>query len=63
MGIGRRSLYTEPSEVFKEIEEATKIYRKKRITIIDVTNKPIESSADDIIAKIISRFSEDEDNA
>jgi regulator of PEP synthase PpsR (kinase-PPPase family) len=60
MKIGSTSQYTKPSEVYKELDHAKKFYRKKGFTIIDITNKAIEASADEIIEIMISRFPETE---
>jgi regulator of PEP synthase PpsR (kinase-PPPase family) len=43
------SSYSDPSAVFEEIEAARKIYRKGRFHVIDVTDKPIEITADEVI--------------
>ncbi len=48
--------YARPESVFREIEYAEKIFRKGGFTIIDVTNKPVESTANEIIQYIIQRF-------
>ena len=49
MGITGPSQYTKPTVLFEELEAAKKIYRKGGYSVIGVTNKPIESSAAEII--------------
>lgn len=56
MGVGKASDYTKPKAVFKELEYALALFKKYRFTTIDVTNKPIESSASEIIEIITRRF-------
>lgn len=41
--------YNNPQKVYAELEEIEKFYRKNKISMIDVTGKPIETSADEII--------------
>jgi regulator of PEP synthase PpsR (kinase-PPPase family) len=48
--------YVEPREVREEIDYAESIFRKGGFTIIDVTNKPIESSSNEIVAFIMQRY-------
>jgi regulator of PEP synthase PpsR (kinase-PPPase family) len=56
LGVGGASLYAKPKMVFAEIEEAIKIFKKGGFSIIPITNKPLESSADEIIKTISVRF-------
>ena len=44
--------YTDKSKVFAELEWARTLYRKQRCRIIDVTDKPIESSAEEILEQV-----------
>jgi len=56
LGMTGPTLYTEPAKIFDEIEEARKIYRRGRYATINVTNKPIESSAEEVMELITGRF-------
>ncbi|MEZ5360230.1 MAG: pyruvate, water dikinase regulatory protein [Candidatus Zixiibacteriota bacterium] len=56
MGIGTSSDYTNPKAVYEELEFALGLFKKYRFSIIDVTNKPIESSAGEIIESITRRL-------
>jgi len=48
--------YLNPGIIDKELEFANYIFTKGRFTTIDVTNKPIESSANEILQYIQQRF-------
>lgn len=48
--------YIEPHEMRGELDWAENIFRKGSFTIIDVTYKPIESTANEIIRQIIQRY-------
>jgi len=48
--------YTDPESVNEEVTFARKFFKKKGFTVIDVTDKPLESTADEVIHLISSRF-------
>ncbi len=52
MGAHRPTAYMDPEKVRDEIQEALRIFRQARFPVIDVTDKPIETSADEIIKLI-----------
>ncbi len=56
MGAFNHRSYLDPSEIVQELDNATKIFHRGNFTIIDVTNKPIESSANEIVGYINDRF-------
>ena len=49
MGSAVATAYSDPSAVFEELEAAGKIYRGGGFHVVDVTDKPIEIIADEII--------------
>jgi len=49
MGRGGATAYSSPSAIFEELEVAGKIYREGGFFVVDVTDKPIEIIADEII--------------
>jgi regulator of PEP synthase PpsR (kinase-PPPase family) len=51
--------YVEPRQVRDELDYAESVFRKGGFTIIDVTNKPIESTANEISLFITQRFDTD----
>ncbi len=52
MGMAGASNYTHPGKVQEELQLARQIYRRGRFHVIDVTHKPVEASADEIIKRI-----------
>ncbi len=58
LGLDTGMDYSSASGVFKEVESIRKSYRKHRFTMINVSNKPIESSAEEVISIIMRRFPE-----
>jgi hypothetical protein len=56
MGTGGAGSYSDPQSVLEEVEFAKKFYRWQGFTVIDVTDKPIESTADEVIRLISGRF-------
>ncbi len=50
------TLYTDPARIFHEIETARVYYKRMRVPIVDVTNKPIESSAREVVSAITRRL-------
>ncbi len=50
--------YSSKDRIMKEVKQARDIYRKAGFSVIDVSSKPIETSADEIIDKISRRFKE-----
>jgi hypothetical protein len=50
------SLYTDPARIFHEVETARAYYRRLHIPTVDVTNKPIESSAREVVAVVTRRL-------
>ncbi len=41
--------YIDPVKVYEEIEEIERFFRRHRIPVVNITGKPIETSADDVI--------------
>jgi regulator of PEP synthase PpsR (kinase-PPPase family) len=48
--------YTDPMRIFHEVETARAYYRRRRVPTVDVTNKPIESSAREVVAIVTRRL-------
>ncbi len=49
LGVGGASEYTDPAHIYEEVEEARAFCRRNGFALVDATDKPIESSADEII--------------
>jgi len=56
LGTSGPSDYTNPQMLFEELEFVEKICRQAGYTLIDVTDKPIETSADEIMRWMERRF-------
>jgi len=54
MGRVGTTAYSSPSAVFEELEVARRIYREGGFTVVEVTDKPIEVTANEIIKLITS---------
>ncbi|MFZ5517568.1 MAG: pyruvate, water dikinase regulatory protein [Candidatus Zhuqueibacterota bacterium] len=53
------SEYTDPHVIFEEVEAAEELCRRHRFSLIGVSNKPIETSANEIIDLITNRFKDE----
>jgi regulator of PEP synthase PpsR (kinase-PPPase family) len=56
LGARGPSAYTDPVKIHEEVEAARQVFQQGGFSVIDVTDKPIETSADEIIALITRRF-------
>lgn len=55
LGLSAPIDYINPRRIGEEVQAALKVFRRGRFAVIDVTDKPIETSADEIIKLIESR--------
>jgi len=55
-GLTGPGTYTDPKIVLDEVETVRALCRKHRFSMIDVTDKPIETTADEIIEAVTRRF-------
>ncbi len=60
LGVPGTSDYIDPQCIFDELELAEEVFKRLRITTIDVTDKPIESTANELIRLISRRFKKQE---
>lgn len=58
MGLADAGRYADPAQVYEEVEAARRLFRRAGFAILDVTDKPIEESADEIIAIVTRRLKE-----
>jgi regulator of PEP synthase PpsR (kinase-PPPase family) len=49
LGVATSSPYTDPEKIFEELEFARDFYQRNGFITVEVTDKPIESAADEII--------------
>jgi regulator of PEP synthase PpsR (kinase-PPPase family) len=50
------SSYMDPGVIFEELEQSRRLFKQMGFSVIDISNKPLETSADEIIALISKRF-------
>jgi [pyruvate, water dikinase]-phosphate phosphotransferase / [pyruvate, water dikinase] kinase len=56
LGVSLHSAYSAPEELYAEAEVALRFYRRHRFGVINVTDKPIETSADEIVSLVERRL-------
>ena len=56
LGAPGQSAYTDPRGLYDEVEAARRFYRRSGFAVVDVTDKPIEESGDEIIAMLTRRL-------
>jgi regulator of PEP synthase PpsR (kinase-PPPase family) len=61
LGATSQTPYAEPFKLVEELEYANSIFRKNRFTVIDMTDRPIEESAHEILAAVMRRTYSDSD--
>lgn len=59
LNISETTDYVDPKMVRRELDYAEGIFRKGNFTVINITNKPIESSANEILTLLTERFGRD----
>ena len=52
LGVGNHADYNDPLKLYDELEEARQVCRKGKFKIIDVSNKPIETTAAQVITAV-----------
>ena len=52
LGVGKQSDYSNVAKLHEELEEALRVCRKGRFKVIDVSNKPIETTAAQVITAV-----------
>ena len=52
LGVGKQSDYNDPVKLYEELDAARQVFRRGRFRVIDVTNKPIETSASEVITAV-----------
>jgi regulator of PEP synthase PpsR (kinase-PPPase family) len=56
LGTAGSSTYTDPIRIYEEVEAAHREFKRGRFSVIDVTDKPIETVADEVVELITRRF-------
>ncbi len=52
LGRGAAPVYSDPREVFQDLENARDVCRRGRFAVVDVTLKPIEESASEVVGHV-----------
>jgi regulator of PEP synthase PpsR (kinase-PPPase family) len=52
LGAPGPSAYTDPAAIYEELRIARRVFQQGRFTIVDVTDKPIETTADEIVERV-----------
>jgi hypothetical protein len=52
LGVGGGSAYTDPLKLYEEVEAARQVFRRGGFRVVDVTDKPIETIADEVITRV-----------
>lgn len=55
LGAPGQTAYTDPTAIFEELEMARHTFERGGFAVVDVTDKPIETSADEIVALMTRR--------
>jgi [pyruvate, water dikinase]-phosphate phosphotransferase / [pyruvate, water dikinase] kinase len=56
LGVTGSGDYTDPQRIFEELQAVERICKRAGISLLDVTDKPIETSAEEVIRLITGRF-------
>lgn len=52
LGAPGPTAYIDPAAIYEELEAAQQVFQRGRFTVVDITDKPIETSADEIIERV-----------
>jgi regulator of PEP synthase PpsR (kinase-PPPase family) len=55
MGVASKSSYVDPMGIEEDLEAARLVFRKGRFTVLDMTDKSVEESADEVIGLVKRR--------
>lgn len=55
LGLAMKSSYSGAEDLYEEVQYALKVYRRGGFTTIDVTDRPIEETAEEIVAKVTNQ--------
>ncbi len=56
LGAPGPTVYTDPAMIYEEVEATRRVFRKGGFSTINITDKPIETSADEVITLITRRL-------
>jgi regulator of PEP synthase PpsR (kinase-PPPase family) len=56
LGVRGESAYTDPREIYEELESANQIIKKAGFPMINITDKPVEETAEEVISLLNRRL-------
>ncbi len=56
LGVGGGAAYTDPAQLFEEVEVVRQLCRRSGFALVNVTDKPLEESADEVITLVNRRL-------
>ncbi len=56
LGLPGGAAYTDPAQIYEEVKAARQFYRRSGFAVVNVTDKPIEESAAEVIALVTRRL-------
>lgn len=56
LGVPQESSYTDAEEIYEEVEAARRFFSRQGFGLVDTTDKPIETSAEEVIALVTRRL-------
>jgi hypothetical protein len=56
LGLSSQSTYAAAESLFEEVEFAKKLFRRGHFSILDITDRPIEESAEEVINRVTRRL-------
>lgn len=56
LGLSGHANYTDASAIYEELEMARRVFERGGFAVLDVTDKPIETAADEIVALVTRRL-------
>jgi regulator of PEP synthase PpsR (kinase-PPPase family) len=55
LGVPRETAYTDVDEIAAEVKFACQVFQRGQFAVVDITDKPIEESAEEVIAHVTRR--------
>lgn len=59
LGLSGQTAYADPEGLYEEVEYARRIFQQGRFAVVDITDRPIEECANEIVAQVNRRLSVD----
>lgn len=56
LGLAGRMSYTDQAAIYEEMAYARAVFQRGRFAVVDITDKPIEESADEVVEHVVRRL-------